>query len=150
MLDRLIACAGAWRGTNTLQDPEMGIQPETTDSIATVTPLLEGRFVRIDYTWSYRGTPQFGSMLIGHQKNAGTTTVHWIDSWHNSDRVMALDGGADGGVIDVRGSYAVPPGPDWGWRVRLDPAPDAIGIRMHNVSPDGQAELAVDARYRRG
>jgi hypothetical protein len=148
MLDALIAAAGTWQGTNTLQDPETGLQPETTDSVATVTPLLDGRFVRIDYTWSHKGTPQSGSMLIGHQRKAGALTMHWIDTWHNGEKVMALEG--TGPEVDVRGSYAVPSHPDWGWRIRLELAADGLAVRMWNVSPDGQEYPAVDARYPRG
>jgi hypothetical protein len=149
MLDQLIACAGEWRGTNTLQDPEMGMQPETTESAAKVAPLLDGRFVRIDYTWACKGTPQSGSMLVGHQTKAGLVTMHWIDTWHNGEKVMALEGPADGGGIDGRGSYNVPGHPDWGWRIRVEPSADALMVTMWNVSPEGQEHPAVEARYSR-
>ncbi|CAN5366452.1 hypothetical protein BH23ACI1_BH23ACI1_14410 [soil metagenome] len=149
MLDQLIACAGEWRGTNMLQDPEMNLEAETTASIATITPLVDGRFARLDYTWSYKGTPQSGSMLIGHQKKPGVVTMHWIDSWHNGEKVMACEGHGHDGAIDVRGSYAAPTGPDWGWRIQVEPSADAVGVRMHNVSPEGQEYPAVEARYRR-
>jgi hypothetical protein len=149
MLNDLLAGAGEWRGKNTLQDPEMGMQPVTTDSSAVVTPLLDGRFVRIDYTWSYKGAPQSGSMLIGHQKKAGTLTLHWIDSWHNGEKVMACEGAATAGVVDVRGSYPAPTGPDWGWRIVVAPAAGALAVRMANISPEGQEYPAVEAHYTR-
>lgn len=147
MLDQLMAAAGTWRGTNVLQDPEMGLQPDTSDSLATITPLLDGRFVRIDYTWSYKGAPQAGSMLIGHQKDAGVLTMHWIDTWHNGEKVMALEG--TGGEIDARGSYSVPGHPDWGWRIRTEPSAGGLAVQMWNVSPEGQEHLAVEASYTR-
>ena len=34
-------------------------------STATVTPVLGGRFIRVDYTWGYQGRPQEGSLLVG-------------------------------------------------------------------------------------
>ena len=148
-MDRLIEAAGEWSGTSLLQDPGMNLEARTTSSGLTITPLMGGRFVRIDYTWSYDGKPQWGSMLVGHQKAAGTHTVHWIDSWHNGESVMACSGPARNGAIAVRGSYPAPPGPDWGWRIDLEPASDALRIVMHNVSPDGQEELAVEGHYRR-
>jgi hypothetical protein len=147
MLDHLIACAGEWRGTNTLQDPEMGLQPETTESAANVAPLLDGRFVRIDYTWAYKGTPQSGSMLVGHQAKAGLVTMHWIDTWHNGEKVMALEGTS--AEVDTRGSYSVPGHPDWGWRIRIVPSADGLAVQMWNVSPEGQEHLAVQSNYRR-
>lgn len=149
MLEQLITRAGDWRGTNMLQDPEMGLQPETTDSTLTIAPVLDGRFVRLDYTWSYKGAPHAGSMLVGHQKKAGVVTLHWIDSWHNGEKGMPMEGAAGDGPIDVRGSYAVPNAPPWGWRIRIDPSGDVLHIRMDNVSPEGEEYLAVEAEYRK-
>jgi hypothetical protein len=148
-LDGLAACAGQWQGTSTLEDPHSGIADESA-SIATVTPVLDGRFVRIDYTWSYQGKPQQGSLLVGLQKKAGIATGHWIDSFHNGEKVMACTGSAaDDGTVSVRGSYQAPPGPDWGWRIDVTPGADTLRIVHHNVWPEGKEELAVDSRYTR-
>jgi hypothetical protein len=55
-----------------------------------------------------------------------------------------------GDSIDVRGSYAAPPGPNWGWRTVIEtPDDDSLRIVMYNVSPEGKEDLAVDAVYRR-
>jgi hypothetical protein len=148
-LDRLAAAAGSWRGTSTLQDPHAGITDESA-STATVTPVLGGRFVRVDYTWSYQGQAQEGSLLIGFQKKTGMATAHWIDSFHNGDKVMACSGSAsDDGTLTVRGSYAAPPGPDWGWRIDVTPGGDTLRIVHHNVWPEGKEELAVESAYTR-
>ncbi len=149
-LDRLAACAGRWRGSNRLHDPHTG-KPEDTDSTAVLATLLGGKFIRLDYTWSYRGAAQEGSLLIGYQSEPGKATAHWIDSWHMSDGVMACEGAVeDDGSIAVRGSYAAPPGPDWGWRIVLRPA-DGSGLHiiMYNVTPDGREVLAVEATFAR-
>ncbi|UCF18623.1 MAG: DUF1579 family protein [Gemmatimonadota bacterium] len=67
------------------------------------------------------------------------------------ERVMACAGTADAdGAIDVRGAYAAPPGPDWGWRIELRPGADrTLNLVMHNIHPDGGAMLAVETEYRR-
>ncbi len=150
MLDRLIASAGAWQGTSTLQDPGR-LEPETTASMLTITPVLEGRFVRMDYTWSYKGTPQSGCLLVGYQKSGATVSVHWIDTWHNSDNVMAMTGRAEtSSLLTVRGSYAAPPGPDWGWQIGITPDIEGrVRVVMYNISPEGQEYLAVEAEYTR-
>jgi hypothetical protein len=149
VLDGLTACAGTWQGTSTLEDPHNGIADESA-STATVTPLLGGRFVRIDYTWSYQEKPQEGSLLLGYQAKAETATGHWIDSFHNSDKVMVCAGTVPaGGPLSVRGSYAAPPGPDWGWRIDVLPDGDTLRIVHYNVWPEGKEELAVEARYTR-
>jgi hypothetical protein len=147
-LDGLLACAGHWRGTSRLQDPHTRA-PEDSPSTLDVIPVLGGRFVRVDYTWAYHGEPQEGSMLIGHQPNPSTVTAHWIDSWHMGPVGMSCTGPAgEGGTVSVRGTYAAPPGPDWGWRIDLTTAADrTLRLIMFNITPDGLEDLAVDATY---
>ena len=150
VLEGVVACAGRWRGTNRLHDPNTSA-PEDSPSTAAVIPLLGGRFVRIDYTWAYQGVPQEGSLLVGYDAEADLVTTSWIDTWHMGNKVMACRGaGGKDGAISVQGSYAVPPGPDWGWRMVMTPA-DGRSLRlvMYNVGPDGREELAVEADYTR-
>ena len=136
-LDRLAACAGRWRGSNRLHNPHTG-KPEDTESTAVLATLLSGKFIRLDYTWSYGGAAQEGSLLIGYQSEHGKTTAHWIDSWHMSDGVMACEGAVeDDGSIAVRGSYAAPPGPDWGLADRA-PAGRRLGIAHRHVQRDAR------------
>jgi hypothetical protein len=145
----LAAQAGAWSGTNRLRDPGNDIAHDSA-SRAVVTPLLAGSFVRIDYTWEYRGKPQEGSLLIGCEADTETITAAWIDSWHYGDRIMLCRGRAGAPeAIAVMGSYAAPPGPDWGWKIAIDTSA-GLRIVMHNVTPDGVEELAVEADYRKG
>jgi hypothetical protein len=150
ILDGLAACAGSWRGTNTLQDPNSNAA-EDSASGATVASVLGGRFVRLDYTWSYRGAPQEGSLLIGFDAQADRVTAHWIDTWHMSDKVLACLGPKpSGNTLSVRGSYAAPPGPDWGWRIEITPDGRTLRMVMYNIWPDGSREdLAVEASYAR-
>ena len=50
----------------------------------------------------------------------------------------------------MRGSYAAPPGPDWGWRIAIRPGDgSALAIVMHNVTPGGEEAVAVEATYKR-
>ncbi len=109
--------------------------------------MLGGRFVRIDYTWAYAGTPQEGSLLVGHDEEANALSAHWIDSWHMGSKAMACQGAVDAsGVISVRGAYAAPPGPDWGWRTVITPGGGrTLRLVMFNIWPEGREELAVEA-----
>lgn len=146
-LDPLRAAAGAWRATYQLRDPEHHLSADS-ESRAIVTPVLGGRFIRIDYTWSDKGKPQEGSLLAGYEAITGIVTVAWIDSWHNSDRIMVCTGRAEpDGALNVLGSYGAPPGPDWGWRTQVHAGADRLHIVMFNVHPDGREELAVNADY---
>jgi len=144
----LLACAGSWRGVNTLHDPHTG-SPVDTPSTLTVTPLLDGRFARLDYTWRYDGKPQEGVMLVGFQKKDEVATAHWIDTWHMGEQVLACAGRAqEGGALSVLGSYAVPGHPDWGWRIEVYPdAGHSLRIVMFNLSPEGEEWPAVEASY---
>ncbi|HEX8430376.1 MAG TPA: DUF1579 family protein [Longimicrobium sp.] len=146
--ESLVACAGSWTGTNTLHDPMSG-KPEVTASTLTGTPVLRGTFARVDYTWSYQDAPQEGSFLIGFDPKAGTLSIHWIDSWHNGRSVMKCAGPADeSGTMTMLGSFAAPSGPDWGWRIAIEPRPgSAIRIDMTNISPEGEEYPAVEATY---
>jgi hypothetical protein len=147
-IDALTAAAGQWSGTNTLQDPNTG-KPEESPSTATVTPVLGGRFIRVDYTWSCQGKPQEGSLLVGFDPKSGEVSGHWIDTWHMGRKVLACVGTAGDGTISVRGSYPAPPGPDWGWRIEIAPGPDGLRIKHTNIDADGTEDLAVEGVYSR-
>jgi hypothetical protein len=148
-LDPLIAAAGNWRGSNTLQDPQTG-GPDESPSTAVVTPVLGGRFVRVDYTWAYHGQPQEGSLLVGHEPELGRLSGYWIDTWHMGWLAMLCAGtpAADGSIA-VRGYYAAPPGPDWGWRISIAISGNTLKITHTNIDPEGQEGFAADASYSR-
>jgi hypothetical protein len=147
-LESLAACAGSWRGANTLRDPNTG-KPEESPSTVAVTPVLGGRFVRVDYTWVYQGKPQEGSLLVGFDPQTGEVSGHWIDSWHMGPKAMACLGTASDGSIAVRGSYAAPPGPDWGWRIEIGPGDGTLRITHTNIFPDGKEGPAAEGVYSR-
>lgn len=145
-LSYLISCAGTWTGINKLQDPHSNIQEESA-STAEIKPILAGKFVRIDYTWQYKEAPQEGMMLVGFETKTNTINVYWIDSWHMGDAVMHCTGKDNEGYLSVMGSYAAPPGPDWGWRINLFADNKTFRIEMFNIWPEGKEEPAVTMSY---
>ncbi len=149
VLDVLIASAGQWAGKNRLMDPHTNSVDESPGT-AIVTPGLGDRSVRIDYTWAYHGSPQEGSLLIGYDASRGLITSQWIDSWHMGDKAMACEGLVVAGEpISVRGSYAAPAGPDLGWRIIVAIKDQRLQVAMHNITPDGREDVAVEAEYSR-
>ena len=148
VIEHLATCAGEWRGSSRLQDPHTNLA-EDSPSTAMVTSVLEGRFVRFDYTWGHQGRPQAGSILFGRDPKGIIITAHWIDTWHMGHGVMVCEGPArDSEHLSVRGAYAAPPGADWNWRIDLDLSnARTIRLVMYNISPDGKEELAVEASY---
>ena len=149
-LSNLIALSGKWQGTNVLHDPETNMPAESGSSI-TWTPFLGNCFIRAEYTWQYRGTDQEGFFLIGYEADTQAFTLHWIDTWHMGDKVMACRGSADENeMVSVLGSYGAPDGPDWGWQISIIPGTDhTLRIEMKNITPDGQEFPAVQAAYSR-
>ncbi|HVJ81050.1 MAG TPA: DUF1579 family protein [Planctomycetia bacterium] len=146
-IERLAAAAGEWTGRNILQDPHSGL-PDETAATAAIVPIIGGRFVRIDYTWSYRGQPQSGCLILGHDGVAATGC--WMDSWHMG-RVAMLCRGEPGPEdrLSLFGTYPAPPDPDWGWRTSIYADEAKFGFMMDNVDPAGNASLAVTAEFER-
>jgi hypothetical protein len=105
----------------------------------------------IRYTWADQGEPQDGMLVLGDDTQNNILKAVWIDSWHMRDSFMVCEGATRAeGAAWVVGSYAVPPGPDWGWRIAIETK--AVGVFrlvMHNISPEGVEELAVEATYMR-
>jgi Protein of unknown function (DUF1579) len=109
-------------------------------------PVLEGRFVRLDYTWSIDGAAQAGQMLVGPGPQ-----MAWVDLWHNGGQIMFCEAvrGADDGEFNVLGAYGLPEG-RCGWRTTIEaPEPDVVVVTMWNISPDGAEAKAVEAAYTR-
>lgn len=148
-LDSLLMLVGNWAGKNRLQDPASGLL-DVSDSSLSVTPVLKGRFVRMDYTWSYRGYPQEGSFLHGFDKITKEASAYWIDSFHMGEKGMNLQGSVDlEGVFHFFGSDKAPYGPDWGWRTVISPASRHFRLVSYNISPTGKEDLAIESDYRK-
>ncbi|MBX3050922.1 MAG: DUF1579 family protein [Caldilineaceae bacterium] len=139
---------GQWRGENRLWlDPDN--PPALSETTALVESIAQDKFVTLRYTWADDGNPQDGLLLLGAESDDGSVQAVWVDSWH-MDRVQMQFWGAVGpdGVVSVAGSYAAPPGPDWGWRIVIEPRQgDSFRLLMYNVTPEEEEQLAVEAVY---
>ena len=147
-LQRFAWLAGNWAGTNKLWlDPAKPAQE--SESVMVVGTKGKGRFVTFTYTWA-TDEPQDGLLVFAFDEEKNIITAHWLDSFHTGGKVMAFEGGAEqGGSVLVRGSYDAPSGPPWGWTIGVEPDDGTFRIVMHNVSPEGERFLAVEAHYRR-
>lgn len=146
----LAGAVGRWTGVYRLWfSPDAPvIECATTAEIGTAGV---GRFLTIRYDWSHEGKPLEGLLMLGDDPDASRCGAVWADSFHNGHRMMPCTGTlAADRPVSVRGSYAAPPGPDWGWRTELThPGNDSFVMRMFNIMPDGLEVLAVEAMYRR-
>ncbi len=146
-LSRLV---GEWAGTN-----RVWLMPgePVRESATAVTIALAARdgFVTFRYTWADGGQPQDGLLILRNAAAPGGVDMVWLDSWHTGGQFMVFQGEADrDGRVSALTSYPAPPGPDWGWRIELaaDTA-DELLLRMYNIPPGEDEQLAVEARYTR-
>jgi hypothetical protein len=148
-LEGLHSLKGKWAGPSRLW-----FRPDTpakeSTSQAEVSVVAQGLFLHIAYDWEFEGKAQDGVLLIGQEKD-GAVRATWVDSFHMQEKAMHLEGSlSEDGVLSVNGSYAAPPGPDWGWRIEIaSPAGDALHLTMYNIPPEMEAVVAVRTEYRR-
>jgi hypothetical protein len=143
---------GKWRGINRLYTTWVPDNPvRETVSKAIVELTARGRFLKIEYDWTFEEAVQEGLILIGDEKDSDAIKAFWIDSWHLSDKFMVSEGFRErNGTISLNGFYAVPDHPDWGWRTIFEPErDDSFKITMYNVSPEGEETLAVEMEFKR-
>lgn len=149
ILEKLV---GKWRGINRLHTTWIEENPvRETTSIAVIELTARGRFLKIEYDWTFDESVQEGLILIGNEKDSDLVKAFWIDSWHLSDKFLVSEGRLDeNGAISLKGFYAVPDHPDWGWRTIIEPERDnSFKIIMYNVSPEGEEAFAVEIELKR-
>jgi Protein of unknown function (DUF1579) len=144
------AVIGEWRGTKQLYlapPPEPAV---SSPSRLSISPIAGGSFLQFTYDWTYEGAAQSGVLLFGFSDEQKAASAAWIDSFHMSTKIMFCNGTAADRSADLRGSYEAPPGPDWGWRITIrSVSATELQIVMHNISPEGQEDLAVQIDYTR-
>ena len=147
--DALARLVGRWSGTSALHLSATAPARESA-SDATIEPVASGKFLAMRYTWREDGL-QDGLLLLGADPKSGLVAASWIDSWHMGHASMACEGTLlpEGGA-SVKGTYPAPPGPDWGWRIVVEPrGDDRFRLTMYNLPPGGEDELAVRAEFAR-
>ena len=145
----LAALAGRWTGDNALWlNPDA--EPRRSAAAAEIAVEAEGQSLSVRYEWEDRGAPQSGILLMVSDAKSDALAASWTDSWHFSHQLMECRGTSSDVSASVHGRYAAPPGDDWGWRLALGAtAMDECALRMYNVSPDGDEQLAVEMHFTR-
>ncbi len=143
------ALAGSWKGTKDLYLSPPPESPLSSPCALAAAVIAGGSFLQFSYTWTYEGAEQTGLLLFGYDEENAASAA-WVDSFHMSSRIMYCTGDAAAGAVKVRGSYAAPPGPDWGWTIAIKAASASeLQVVMHNISPEGEEYLAVEANFTR-
>ena len=141
---------GNWQGRNHLW-LHPGAPVRESDSTAEMSEIAKGQLTEIRYSWADEGEPQEGRFYLVRPSEEGAVQAVWFDTWHTAGKFMVFEGTADpDGTVSVTGSYAAPPGPDWGWEITIEPPEnDAFYFRMYNITPEGEKALAVEVKYSR-
>jgi hypothetical protein len=150
--EQLTNLTGNWTGINRLHLPWMPENPiQESQSEALVAFSAQGKFLKIEYDWTFENKKQDGMILLGNDKNANLIKAFWVDSWHMDNKFLVSEGEkTDNNIISIKGFYSVPDHPDWGWRTTFESAnKDSFKITMFNVSPEGEESLAVELNYQR-
>ena len=143
----LASLVGTWQGENHLWLAP-GEPLRLSETTAEIAEIAHGQFIEMRYQWADEGKPQEGTIILGQIFDA--VKAVWFDTWHMANQFMVCEGRVDGNIVSVKGAYAAPPGPDWGWRIAFEPrGPDAFRFTMYNITPDGQEFLAVEVLYSR-
>jgi hypothetical protein len=139
---------GMWDGSNRLtMAPEDPVRE--SESMACVGLEANGKFLKINYEWSFDGKPHEGLMIYGFGKESKMTSV-WIDSFHQSGDFMNCVGTIEGDKISVKAYYTQPEYADWAWRTTVEFINEnEFEFTMYNVFPDGNEAVAVESKFAR-
>jgi len=141
---------GSWTGTMQLHQSWLPKDKQVSESVSKLHIDLHGKpdFATLTYRWSYDGKEHEGVMIICCSSKENQ--IAWVDTWHENSAILHTKGDAEkGDLIKTKGSYSA--GKQvWGWTIDLKLDHDVLEISMDNVTPEGKADWAVKATYKRG
>ncbi|MCG6143847.1 DUF1579 domain-containing protein [Leptospira bandrabouensis] len=142
---------GHWSG-KTKTWFEKDVLTDESNAEATITTLLDGRFISIDYHSSLDGKPFVGKMILGFDIPYQRYTSSWIDSFHMGTQIMLSSGESKGNGFSVLGSYGNPEYGEalWGWRTEIQFISEKeFSLTAFNISPDGEEAKATETFYKK-
>lgn len=142
--------AGQWRTvTKMWMSPDS--KPEETKGFASATMLLDGKFLKEEFSGKFMGKPFRGIGFTGYDTLAGEITSTWMDSM--STTLMVQTGSSDlaQNSITLHGTMSCPMSKD---KVAVRSVTKLVDdkhrvFEMYNVGPDGKEFKGLEITYTR-
>lgn len=147
---RLNKLIGSWDG-NTRTWFEKGVLADESPCKGKITTVMDGRFIKYEYTGTINGKSFEGTMIWGYDLGNSTCQCSWIDSFHMGTGIMLSEGNETSNGFSVLGSYGNADMPEkWEWRTELEIInSDQFILRAFNISPQGDEAKATETIYHR-
>lgn len=141
--------AGAYT-TKTTFRASPDAEPEESTGAATITAILDGRFIAEDNTGAMGDYPFSGHRVMGFNNKSGRFEATWYYS--NSTAVLVLVGESTdlGRTIDLKGSFEGAPGQMFPLNARIRHLDaDRFVVEMLSNAPDGSSYVMLETTYTR-
>ena len=125
-------------------------EPEVSTGVATITSILDGRFISEDNSGTMGGAPFSGRRIMGFNNRTERFEASWFYS--NSSAMLVLVGESNdlGSTIDLKGSYEGAPGKMFTLTARIRFIDfDRFAVDMLSNAPDGSQYVMLETLYKR-
>ena len=129
---------GDWKGRNTVFFKPNEPAVDTADIQGSTRLISGGRLLELSYMSTFKGKPIDGKLVISYDEKMKEYLMTWIDSFHNSNRMLHLASarGADKTNISASGEYPADETVNWGWRIEVLPkGENGLKITHFNIPP---------------
>jgi hypothetical protein len=108
MHKKLAKDVGTWKGKQTMwMGP--GSQPATSDCTSTVTPMMDGRFVKVDFSGEIPGMGPYNGMgIVGYDNVSKKFQATWLDNHSTGMSMGTGELSADGKTLTIEYNFTCP------------------------------------------